>query len=704
MKKTRKRSLSERISVFIAKNPAKAVLITILLFNICFVCLSAFIISSLSPDSLENFGFWASVYYTVTMILDAGCIQFVVADIGEASVVVIVICLLIIVVGMITFTGAVIGYLSNYISSFIERSGTGARKLKISNHTIILNWNSRASEIINDMLYCDTAEKIVVMVADGKETIEREISDRLADSMEKEHRALQEACKGKGRLETLCYAYKNRLKNRLTVIVRQGDTFSNKQLSDISLSQAKTVIILGKDIQNGVCQYKFQDQIDKYESGNIDIIKALIQVADITAAEESADNQKIVVEVDDDWTLALVETIIQHKERHGKCNIVPVPVNRVLGQILSQFSIMPELNVVYSELFSNKGAFFASRIAENGCVKANEDAYISKCLAQNNQTIPLTLMDTKEGLQYFYVTASEKAIERKASGKSSEFSVSLNRNFWLERKNIIILGHNSKMSALMSGFNAFRQEWNLADGTELLNIVMIDDAKTLEKNDYFRQYPYVTNVVEADVYDRDLICRAITEFSEAHNEDTSVLILSDDMVPTDEIDSKALTYLVYVQDIIYRKAKTDASFNPLKLDVIVEVLNPKNYDVVRSYSVNNVIISNRYISKMITQISEKEAIFDFYNDILTYDTTGSTVYESKELYIKPVKDFFAEIPPKCTAEELIRAVYHASPIENRSIILGYIRKETDVTFFSGPQGEIVVSLLPDDKLIVFSNH
>ena len=69
------KSLQEKISVFVAKSPSKAILITILLFNILFLCVSALVISRLAPSSLANSGFWASIFYTITMILDAGCIQ-----------------------------------------------------------------------------------------------------------------------------------------------------------------------------------------------------------------------------------------------------------------------------------------------------------------------------------------------------------------------------------------------------------------------------------------------------------------------------------------------------------------------------------------------------------------------------------------------------------------------------------------------------
>ena len=50
----------------------------------------------------------------------------------------------------------------------------------------------------------------------------------------------------------------------------------------------------------------------------------------------------------------------------------------------------------------------------------------------------------------------------------------------------------------------------------------------------------------------------------------------------------------------------------------VEIIDPKHHDIVNSYSVNNVVISNRYISKMVAQIGEVDALFDFYEDVLSY--------------------------------------------------------------------------------------
>ena len=678
------RKIREQISVQLSLKPRRVVLAAILLLNLAFIVISAFVISLLSVSGTEEMGFWQSAYYTVMMVLDAGNVAEVVGDVGTAGLALIIICLAVVIVGMVLFTGAVIGYLTNYISSFVENANLGSHKLYLSGHIVILNWNSRASEIINDLLYSDEKKRIVVLVQDGKEAVEREIFERISDTLAQER--------------------EGGLKNKLTVIVREGDTFSTKQLMDISIDRASSIIILGNDASSTTCKYELKSKLEGHEKGNPQVIKALVQVAELTGAQSSADDQKIIVEVEDDWTHSLVKRIIENKQVDGKCNIVPVSVNKILGRLLSQFSIMPELNLVYRELFSNKGSTFYSLATD----EKDENAYRSRLLSDNLCAVPLTVMEKDGAYTEYFCAQSERDRFREMSSPVSDINVSLNKNYWLEQRNVIILGHNSNIRDIMEGFNSFRKEWN-HDGNEIMNVVVIDTKPNLEKMDYYRDYPYVVKTVEADVYDRDKICKTIDRFVDANDQDTSVLILSDDSVTATDIDSGAIANLIYVRDVISRKKRAIPSFDEGKIDIVVEIINPKHYDIVKSYSVNNIVISNRYISKMVTQLSEKDSLFDFYQDILTYDDEGER--ESKEIYIKKVLRYFDEMPPDCTAAELIRAVYCASSGDElaeeertETVVLGYVKKNGKMVIFGGDRTKTVVKLENTDKLIMYSNH
>lgn len=702
------RKIREWFSIRLAKNPGQIVLLSILFFNIVFLFLSAFIISKMSLTGTEELGFFESAFYTISMILDAGCISYVVEDIGPQNAAIAIVCLIIVIIGMISFTGAVIGYITNYISGFIEDSNAGNHKLIMSDHFVILNWNSRALEIVNDLVYSDSIRKVVVLVGSGKAEVERQIEERLHETVKRENDRIAAKCSGKSFFARKMYCSKNKFKNNLTIVVREGDVFSSKQLFDISLHRASSVVILGEEINSSICKYAVSEKSDKFDKGNSLTIKTLMQVSDITSASYSQDNQRIIVEITDDWTWNLVQKIIRSKQVDGKCNIVPVRVNQILGKLMAQFSLMPELNSIYNELLSNKGATFYT----SPCSESDEMAYIRKTLDSSSHVIPLTVQSDNGRNFCYYMALNEKDSSKKSSDRLSGIPIRLNKDFWLEKKKIIMLGHNSKCHEIMDGFASFLSEWSYKDSDELLlNIVVIDDEKSLEKMNFYKEYPFVIKTVAAELFEKDLICESINEFLELNDEDVSVLILSDDLVPEDEIDAGMFANLVYVQDIIRDKVEANPEFDVGSIDVIAEINDPKHHDVVSSYSVKNVVISNRFISKMITQIGEKDAIFDFYQDILEYDDDGGDGYESKEIYVKKARDFFAGLPAECSADKLIRGVFDSSydpdePAEkqNISIVLGIVKQDGDICLFSGDQTAINVKVEPTDKVIVFSNH
>ena len=555
--------------------------------------------------------------------------------------------------------------MTDFISGFIEDADSSARRLRISNHIVILNWNNRAAEIINELVLKRTREKVVILAAQDREDILTDIDERLADTLE------------------------DGLKNRLTIIVRQGDASSAKQLGDIGIQQAKTVIILSGGVANG-------------DKGNIFTIKTLIQVSQLIAEEGSPDGQKVVVETEDDKTLDMVDTIIAHKTRGGGDAIMPVEVNRILGQIFSQFTVMPELNLVYSALLSNEGAAFYTRPSEDESLTGGH--FASQCLDANLKAIPLTVMRGGDCKAHcYYMADSERNLQSAGAVPGHEFHVSLNPDFEITDKHVVILGHNSKSAAIMEGFAAFREEWQ-KDGGEVLHITVIDSEADLAKQDYYRQYPFVQKIVAADVFEKDLICGAIGAAIGTHGRDLCIMILSDDAVPDEEIDADALTYLIMVQDILRVREEKVIGFDPNSVDLIVELLDPQNYDIASNYSTNNIVISNRYISKIVMQVGEKDSLLDFYQDILTFDAPGEEDENSKELYIKLASAFFSEVPGPCSAAELIRAVYHASPEGNKSVLLGYFRSNGEMVLFTGDQSNIGVALFGDEKLILFSNH
>jgi len=365
---------------------------------------------------------------------------------------------------------------------------------------------------------------------------------------------------------------------------------------------------------------------------------------------------------------------------------------------------MPELNIAYSSLFSNKGAsFYSKAVTEDGLT---EQKLVTDYLQSHIKAIPLTIMKDRKGrLSSFYLADKQQHLDSENKiNKENNLSVVINNNYEIKDKQVIILGHNSKSATIMMAFSAFCEEWKKKDGTNPLSITIIDNEENLVKHDYYKQYAFVNRIVTADIYDKDLICETIEEFITNNKDEKCILILSDDTATDEDVDMNTITYLILVQNIIQKQIEKDANYDLTKLDMVVEILNTRNFDIVNQYSTNNIVISNRYISKMIMQLGEKESLFDFYHDILTFDDPDEEDADSKELYIRKVSEYLMEIPRPCNAGKLIRAIYEASPEDNKAIVLGFIKPDDSMILFAGNQYDIQVTLSQEDKLIIFSNH
>lgn len=684
------------LSIQLAKHPKRTVLILIILFNVLFITVSALVISSLSLKGTEKMNFFYAAYHTVTMILDAGCIESVIQDIGASGVALTLTCLAVIIIGMITFTGAVIGYLTNILSNLIENASAGNTRLYLSDHTVILNWNSRAPEIVTDLLYSDNKETVVALVKSDRDEIKKEIEERLYLTIEKENAVVSEKAETMSFFERRRYLKNNKLGNNVTFIVIEGNIFSQKQLRDIRIDAAKAVIILSNDPS---------DSAEDGNEGNPQAVKALMQAADIVSAGKAAHDQNIIVEITDPWTYDIVQRIISSKELGEKCNIVMFYVERFLGQLLAQISITPEMAPVYDDLFSNKGAAFYTQPVQTD----DEVGYIRDYLSTHNHAIPLSLL-TDNGESFFcYEANNQSDISKKSEFKSESFSVELN-DTQSERKRVILVGHNSKVEEIMNCYETYISCQTRDDKISPLKVTVIDDAESIRRMDRYKRYPFVAETAELDIYDIDKAFDIIGRLLLDTSEETSILILSDDAELDENADSSALLYLVCIQDYIREMLRKNPGYDKKRIKTIVEITDPGHYDIVKGYENVDTVISNRFTGNIITQIGEKESIYGFYKDLLSY-SADKPDGQSRKPQLKKVSSFFRVTPPPCTAHDLVRAVFEASVLSavasgKRSpiLVLGYIKASGETVIFSGDLTEINVALEADDKIIVYTGQ
>jgi len=102
-------------------------------------------------------------------------------------------------------------------------------------------------------------------------------------------------------------------------------------------------------------------------------------------------------------------------------------------------------------------------------------------------------------------------------------------------------------------------------------------------------------------------------------------------VDAQQIDSENIVALLLLRSIFQEN-----NIENQKTKLITEVLDSQNYPLVARAGVKDVIISNRLISMIMSQVSESSGIKAVYDDIFQED--GS------EIYLKPAALYFEEFP------------------------------------------------------------
>ncbi len=588
-------SFKRWLSIKKNKNARLLLLLSIVGFNILLWLLSSLLAYILSPGSYGSVvnALWKS---GITWMLEPGFFD------PEVDVPIRIISLVVIITSMITFTGGIIGYVSSIFSSFIEKAESGKGKLYIYDHILILNWNTKALELIADYQYDDDITNIVILSSCEKHEIEKMIERKIYE-----------------------VSGTSKFAKKINIIVKEGDVFSRSDLNDVCVEKARTIIILSPEDSNG---------------SEMQTIKTLMLVAN----SDINKGQTIIIEAKKQETVNL----INDKIAGGlslKSNIIPLLPDEMMGRLIAQTILFPEINDVYKELFSFEGAEFHT----------TEDCDPIEYLRLHNKSIPIYSHDGK----LYVLTDNEKNVfSERAVPYVNERKIRFNKILLSEEKNIVVFGDNAKLKYILNSLKLFE-----ADSGSKVNVIHVEDndAETINK--------CVRDIKKID----------------------TILILADENTNGD-YDSDVLLTLLMIRDI----AKIHNA------DIIIELLNPKHFDIAQSYNIKNVVISNRYVSRIMTQLSKDNSLYYLFYDLLTYDEFGSGEGETYELYTYKAKDFFDELFPLCFSSpaELVNAAYHSS--KGDYVIIGLIKNGVTEIFKGDLDCPIEISIEPNDLVVVIN--
>ena len=255
-----------------------------------------------------------------------------------------VLAIVIIVIGMVLFSGAIIATVTTALRAYIDKKSHAKGKILVEDHFVILNWNSKVPDMILNLMLKGFKNNIVILSDKGKEYIESEV-------------------------KSLLLTNEVSMKRKVNLIIKQGDCLLRSNLEDISIENATQICVMNSD----EVPTAGEEEILSHDLLSLKIVLRL-------GSFKIRPDCQIVVETDSDETRGQIENLSYKVSSLKSLSIIPVSFNRKIGQIIALSLVAPEISSLYTELFSFEGSEFYS-------IESEED--IDSYLKTHPQAIPV---------------------------------------------------------------------------------------------------------------------------------------------------------------------------------------------------------------------------------------------------------------------------------------------------------------------------
>ena len=371
----------------------------------------------------------------------------------------------VLVTGLILFSGTIIALTTNAIKDYIQRKNSGSGKIHLDQQIVILNWNSKVPELVSDLLFVESKEVTVMILADiDKQYAEKQIVNAIV--------------KVKGTRDI----------GKMNVLVKRGDPLLKSDLDDISIINAKAILIMNPDQH---------EQVTKNMSkSDLFVIKTILSLGPV----EFQYQPPIVVEIKHIETKEKIMTLSKVVEQLHEHVIMPICFDKRLGQIIAQTLIENRIEDVYLSLFSFQGSE----------VYMLENVNFEQALKEYSHVVPLAKKDN-----HLYVLSLNNAIKNKTS--IHEFKpMTLKKKKFSEshQLEVFIFGKNNKLSFILDAFN----QYEVIHGSKF-------KATWMEEND-LENFVKEVNLKKTN---------------------TTILLLSDEVQDEDSLDANVIDHLIYLE-------------------------------------------------------------------------------------------------------------------------------------------------------------
>ncbi len=520
----------------------------------------------------------------------------------------------------------VISFVSNGFETKINSLSKGKGKVIETDHTLILGFDNSVSIMVEELIIANENVKRGIVVI---------LSDKLPEEV---YATLNETIKN----------YKN-----TKVIVRSGNPQVVDDLEMCAIADAKSIIIAG--------------------SNDIDTIKTLITINQ----SEYKNNKKanITTEIHSDKNISLARKLIPNK-------VETIYVHDLKARIFARTCLQPGSSMVYKDLFSFDGseiyfeplargleALVGKTFAE--AVLSLDNGYLIGISREGKQLVnPLPNTKIIAGDELIVIAEDDGQLTYKDNSTLGSAFIKEEKKETIHKLNLLMIGFNKSLVKILEEIDAYK-----LDKQQLTIMVQTDEEKeALLKSKPKSTFAKYEVIVGQGKERADLEKVKLEAFD-------VVCIFANNAYSTltdQELDADTLLTILHLHDLEEEKN--------IKLNFVTEILNESNVNIIQSINVDDFMVSNLLLSRIITQVSENPRTNDVIVDLVSED--GS------ELYLKFADDY---VPLN---KEVNCYTILAEANKRQHLFIGYkLYKQAPVL---NPKLDTMIKFGPKDSIIVVS--
>lgn len=481
--------------------------------------------------------------------------------------------MLFVTLGGIFIISALIGVISNGLNSRLENLQRGRSFVVEENHTVILGWNEKVFTIVKELCIANQNKQdacIVIMGEKDKVSMVESINEKLP----------------------------SRCTTR--IVCRSGSPIDQTSLNLLNLNSAKSVIVISP----------LSDDPDA------EVIKTCLAI--IRNPNRHNKVFHIVAELREAKNLSVAKIV-------GGNDVEWVLSENIIAKIIAQTCYQPGLSTIFTDFldFSSDEVYFFNHPSLIGktfgeTLNLFEKNAVLGILKDNESPILNPPMETiiKDKDKIFLLAEDDDQIYL-SKYKEEFISVNSIRNFNSvseKPEKILIVGWNSRANQLLLEMDHY-----IPQGSKIQ--ILITNS-LVHNSDIIKELRLVNadvKILNGNTTDRKLLNGLCLS-----NINHIILLSFSDRLSQQTADSKTLITLLHLRDIASKVEGCHYS-------ILTEMLDVRNLELAEVTKANDFIVSDRLISLLISQISERKALGGVFKDI--FNSEGS------EIYLKPAHNY-----------------------------------------------------------------